>query len=87
MKNKLLLTIALIFMVLLTGCTKIQPVLLLRPTDFLLWPIIYLLFVWAFSFILSFENGTKNFWFYFFVNLILTPIAGFCMLLYRFKNN
>lgn len=85
MKNKIFL-LALIGVFLLSGCARIQPVLFLRPADLLLWPLAYMLVTYAMAFILSFDNN-KKFWGYFLLNLILTPLTGICIILYKFRNS
>lgn len=85
MKNKLSI-ISLFILILLSSCTRIHPVLFLRPSDLVFWPIVYILFAWGLAFILSLENK-KKFWPYFILNLIVTPITGLFILLFRINKS
>lgn len=85
MKNKINNIILIIFSVLaLTGCRSIQPILVLKPIDMILIPIVYLVLSMVFSKIISmFFYENRNFWLWFVLNLILTPLFGVLMIIYR----
>lgn len=81
-KNNLLLTIALLlFVAVLSGCRAVQPILVLNPTDMIWIPLVYVGLSWIFAKGLTRQNG--NFWLWFILNLVFTPILGLIVIISR----
>jgi len=79
--NNFYLTAMFLFAVLLTGCRAVQPILILNPWDMFWIPLVYIGLCWGLAKILSIDN--KNFWLYFVLNLIFTPMLGIILILTR----
>lgn len=79
------LFLMLIGIVIFTSCNPIQPILVLKPSDFIWLPLIYIILSLSFAKIISIER--ERFWVWFVLNLILTPLFGlFVILATIFKN-
>ncbi len=83
MKNYIQFVLLVFVTVVLTGCAKIQPVLLLKVEDLFWLPFVYLLMSFALAKFLSFGEESKKFWLWFALCLFLTPVVGFIVLIYR----
>lgn len=76
--------ILILFTILFTGCRAVQPILILKPWDMFWMPVVYIGFCWIFAKILTKDTG--NFWFWFVLNVILTPIIGLIIIISRLNS-
>jgi len=85
MKNYAIYCGLIIAIIIQSGCQAIQPVLILRPGDFITFGFFYLLLSFVFTIFLFDGKTTRNFWLWFIGNIILTPIFGIIMLIKKLK--
>ena len=77
----------------LTGCSKILPITLMRPMDFIVFPFYYFGLAFVFALTMSLTQVTKagkeksSFKKLFWMNVFLTPLYGFISLLMRLVNS
>ena len=87
MKSLNLLSCFIIFLLAswtLTGCNAIQPILVLRPSDLFWIPFIYIFVAFVISYFISIER--KQFWLWFALNIVFTPILGVILIIRMIKN-
>lgn len=81
-KNNLLsIIVLLLFITVVSGCKAVQPILILNPTDMIWIPLVYIGLSWIFAKGLTIERG--NFWLWFILNLVFTPILGLIIIISR----
>lgn len=84
MKNYI--SLILLFTLFLTGCRAVQPVLFLSPADLIWMPVVYIVLSYGLAKFL-YDSEKKNFAIWFAGCLILSPVFGIIVILYRLSQS